>query len=98
MQMEMKYPETPGYQNTDTSKAAADDMAPVAPSLKKLVLSALRNAGPMATFELADNLKRSYRSLQPRTSELRALGKIADSGQRRIDPDTGKATIVWKAI
>lgn len=92
------YPDRPGYQRTDTSKAAADDMIPFAPTIKELVISALEERGPLATFELATYLRRSYRSVQPRTSELRAEQKIFDCGKRRTDPDTGKDAIVWAII
>ena len=91
------YPTAPGYQRTDTSKQAAEDMKGKATGLRAVVLSALRTA-PMTTYELTIATGKSYRSIQPRTSELRAMDLIEDSGTRRIDPETGKNTIVWRTI
>jgi hypothetical protein len=90
------YPDTPGWQKTDTSKAAADDMAPKAATIRDMVLRALRERD-MTSYELADALRLEYHTIQPRTSELRAKHKIIDSLKRRKGP-TGKLGIVWKAV
>lgn len=92
------YPNTPGYRRTDTSQAAAIAMLPRVGTLQEAVLNALRDRGPLATFEIAEAIGKSYRSVQPRTSELRAGELIRDSGQRKTDPDTGRDTIVWAAV
>ncbi|GAY19724.1 hypothetical protein SFOMI_0244 [Sphingobium fuliginis] len=34
-------------------------------------------------------------SLQPRFSELKAKGLIADSGKRRVNPSSRKRAVVW---
>lgn len=91
----MQYPDAPAYQGGDTSHAAAMFMAGKAPLLQTQVLRALF-VRPMATFEIANAIKRSYRSVQPRTSELRLAGRIEDSGQRKTDPETQRAVIVWR--
>ena len=93
----MTYPNEPGYQDTDTSKAAAADMIPRAGTIAAKVLDALATA-PMASFELAAAVNISYRSTQPRTSELRTKRLIRDSGQRKTDPETGKLAIVWELV
>lgn len=91
----MQYPDKPAYQGGDTSHAAAKYMVGKAPLLQSQVLHALRSK-PMATFEIAAAINRSYRSVQPRTSELRLADRIEDSGQRKIDPETQRAVIVWR--
>jgi hypothetical protein len=91
----MSYPNEPGFQNTDTSIAAAVAMRSRAPTVRECVLDCIEDSAGLATFEIAARLGKSYRTVQPRTSELRAVGAIKDSGKRRIDPDTGKAAIVW---
>lgn len=91
-----KYPRSPGYRNTDTSRAAAKAMEPRLSNLQAKVMAALREHGPLATFEIAPLIGESYRSTQPRTSELRAKGLIVDSGKRREDPETQKLAIVWR--
>ncbi len=89
------YPDVPAHQGGDTSQAAAQYMAVKAPLLQSQVIRALQMR-PMATFQIAAVINRSYRSVQPRTSELRLAGRIEDSGERRIDPETQRAVIVWQ--
>ena len=93
----MSYPQDPGYQNTDTSKAAAVAMKPKVHTVREQVLGCIQmdTRGGLTTFEIAARLHKSYRTVQPRTSELRASGKIKDTGARRKDPETGKLAIVW---
>lgn len=92
------YPHAPGHRRTDTSRAAAKSIAPRAGSIQDRILTALRNHGPLATFELPAKVGVSYRSAQPRTSELRNLGLIADTGDRRVDPETDRPAIVWGLV
>lgn len=89
------YPDAPAYQGGDTSHEAATFMAGKTPLLQSQVIRALRMR-PMATFQIAAVIGRSYRSVQPRTSELRLAGRIEDSGERKIDPETNRAVIVWQ--
>tara|TARA_Y100001933_G_scaffold228326_1_gene243823 strand:+ start:441 stop:728 length:288 start_codon:yes stop_codon:yes gene_type:complete len=89
------YPHAPGARAVDTSQAAALAIGPVTAPLQQKVLDALDEHGDLATFEIAARSGVSYRSLQPRTSELRRLGRIKDSGQRKTDPETGRDAIVW---
>lgn len=91
------YPETPGYKGpAETGKEAAEAIAPMTGRYRLLALAAVAHAGSrgLTADELADALDVSRWTIQPRTSELRALGKIADSGQRRRNT-TGKNAIVW---
>jgi predicted XRE-type DNA-binding protein len=90
------YPSQPGFKLRDTSRAAARDMKSRMPSIRNLVLNAIKQR-PQASFEIANTIGVSYRSTQPRTSELARMGLIVDSGQRRFDPETGKQVIVWAA-
>jgi predicted transcriptional regulator len=50
----------------------------------------------LTTEELAERTGTDFSSIQPRTSELRRLGLIRDSGRRRRNWK-GKRTIVWEA-
>jgi hypothetical protein len=89
------YPQTPGYQNTDTSRDAAHDMKPKAETLRLKVLGVLRLAPHgLTTQEISERLLVGYPSIQPRTSELRNMGMITDSGRRRLN-SSGKKAIVW---
>lgn len=93
-----RYPNAPGFQRTDTSRAAADAIAPDLNDLQALVLAAIEGEGEqgMTTNECARFLSMSKDTVQPRTSELRALGLIKDSGRRRPN-DSGRKAIVWVA-
>lgn len=97
-----RYPDAPGAQARDTSVAAAKAMEPRQGTIQHAVLEALR-LRPMASFEVASATGCSYRSVQPRTAELaRQTDKrpalIRDSGERRKDPETGHAAIVWELV
>ena len=92
----MRYPDHPGYQDTDTSKRAAIDIQPKAGRLRDSVYSWLKFAYPKGytVHEMAKILMKPIPSIQPRFSELRAKGLIMDIGVRRVG-DYGKMQIVW---
>lgn len=98
MQHDPIYPEAPGHRWVDTSMAAAADIAPKCGRLQRLALEAIRESGfvGLTADELAARLKVDRYTIQPRTSELRLMGLIADSKQRRRN-QTGKRAIVWTA-
>jgi hypothetical protein len=91
------YPTTPGHRGADTSIAAAADIAPEAPTIRRRALEIIADAGPAGKTaeELADALAMARVSVQPRTSELKALGKIAVSKLRRPNASSGKLARVW---
>jgi len=92
------YPETPGHRYVDTSIEAAAAIAPKCGRLQRLALAAIKETGVsgLTTDELANRLGVDRGSIQPRTSELKLLGLIRDSGQRRRNLN-GKRAIVWTA-
>lgn len=98
MMSDGKYPSCPGHRGIDTSAAAAESIAAGLGYLQAKVLIAIAEAGSrgMTTNELADQLRIDRGTVQPRTSELRAKGKIRDSRQRRVNRN-GKKAIVWTA-
>lgn len=91
---ENTYPHTPGHQNTDTSKEAAESIEPCAVSLRPACLSAL-GLRQMTADEVASSLRKSILSIRPRITELRRLGKIEDTGERRLN-ESGKRAIAWR--
>lgn len=91
------YPEDPGYQNTDTSKQAAEDMGSKASTIRGKVLDALSDIMPMTPDEMANYLGMDKLSVRPRFSELRAKNLIMDTGERRAN-GSGKKAIVWSVI
>jgi hypothetical protein len=89
------YPESPGWRDASTSKEAAERIAPRAPSLRERVLKLIAESPEgAAVHEAARILKVPVPSLQPRFSELRRLGEIKPSGQRRTN-NSGMRAHVW---
>ena len=93
-----RYPAQVGHRPVDTSKDAARDMQPKQGRLQQIVLDCLKSRGPSITREISYSTGVAYGSIQPRTSELKKRGLIEDSGERRIDPETSKRAIVWRAV
>ena len=82
----------------DTSVAAIASLAPALGPIAASVLSAIKGAGSggLTTNEVAQQIRIDRGTVQPRTSELKLLGLITDSGQRRFNAN-GKRAIVWVA-
>jgi hypothetical protein len=89
------YPSVPGYRATDTSQAAAEAIRPKVSVLRQMVLDAL-SVRPMTTLEIAHHCRQRYETLQPRSSELKDMGLIEDSGLRWISRDPRKTAIIWR--
>ncbi len=81
-----------GYRETDTSHNAAKSVKPQ--PLREQILDLLYEGDASTTEEIAKLLRRPYRSVQPRVSELAKEGLIIDTGERRIG-EYGKEIIVW---
>ena len=94
----MTYPNTPGHQNTDTSKAAADAIEASLGHLQRMVLDAIRDAGSdgMTADEVAQKLRLSQLTVRPRATELARRGLVIDGGTRRKN-ESGRSAIVWEA-
>lgn len=91
-----RYPQAPGYKENATSRIAAEEIAGDAAALRARVLVELQRA-PSTVHEMAARLDRSIFAVAPRFSELRKLGQIVASGERRVNPTSGKSAHVWKA-
>jgi hypothetical protein len=96
-----KYPVSPGWKDRDTSKAAADAIAPTAECLRHMVLKALK-VRPMSADQIAAYLGIDKLSIRPRCSELSRHrsdrpARIMDSGKRTPNA-SGKMAIVWVLI
>ena len=91
-----KYPESPGFKEGTTSKAAARKIAPRAQTLRDQVWAALRNVWPagLTADEVALRIGRKEFSVRPRLSELRALKQIQPTTLRRPN-ESGVDAIVW---
>jgi predicted ArsR family transcriptional regulator len=90
-----RYPQAPGYRQTDTSKAAADSMKPTSALLQGCVVAALTRHGPMTADECAIALNLDKLSVRPRLTELKEAGRVEDTGTRRRN-ESGRSAIVWR--
>lgn len=90
------YPQSPGYRDTDTSRAAAASMAPKAKNIRDRVLEAIR-ACPSTADEVAKRIGETPLATRPRTTELKALSMIEDTGSRRPN-SSGRNAIVYRAV
>jgi hypothetical protein len=94
------YPHSAGFKgDAETSRQAAEAIAPKLGPLQSMVLSALKSRGAygLTPEELADVANIGRVSVQPRFSELKAKGLIVDSGRRRQNPSSRKPAVVWVA-
>lgn len=89
------YPASPGFKRDGTSREAAISAKPRAPLLRDRVLDALTLCGPMTPDECAAFLGLHLLSVRPRFTELKVMGKIEETGQRRANASGMKAN-VWR--
>lgn len=87
------YPHSAGYQNTDTSKAAAESIP--AHLLRAKVLREFERRGAMTADECASALHSSVLSIRPRVTELGKLGRLVATSERRTNA-SGRKAIVWR--
>lgn len=90
----MTYPDTPGYSDPDTSKAAADKIAAVSGDLAQLVLAAISDK-PQTCFELETVLGLPHQTASARVRELVLKELVEDSGARRPTA-SGRNAKVWR--
>jgi hypothetical protein len=92
-----RYPYQPGHRAIETSILAAALIAPMLRAKQRLALDAIKAAPDgLNSWELAQMLACRVNQIQPRTSELQAMGLIRDSGKRRPN-EWGNNSIVWVA-
>lgn len=91
----LKYPVLPGHKGGETSAQAAVEMAPTAGRVRTMVIEALHLYGDATPDEVAQRLGLSILTVRPRFSELKAQGRIVDTGRRHRNV-SGKAAKVWR--
>lgn len=87
------YPTQAGYKADGPSREAAESVS--AATLRTKVLGEIMRA-PATADECAARLGLSPFSARPRFSELRNMGLISDTGQRRRN-SSGRSATVWAA-
>ncbi len=89
------YPDTPGAKGADgTSQDAAEAIAPRVSCLRYVAMHALDELGEATVLEAVAFAGVSRESLQPRFSELRAMGLIRPTGARRRNPSGKYAAVL----
>ena len=91
-----RYPDDPGAKGPDgTSQNAADAIAPSVPHLRRVAMLALERLGDATPLEAVAVAGVPREALQPRFSELRAMGLVEPTGVRRRNP-SGKFAAVLR--
>lgn len=94
--MANRYPNEPGAKGPDgTSQDAAKAIAPCVSYLRRIAMRSLDTLGEATVLEAVAVAKLPRESLQPRFSELRALGLVEATGARRLNP-SGKGAAVLR--
>ncbi len=97
----MQYPDAPGWKRGETSRAAAEYVAPTAARMADRVESYLRARGPACPEEICEGMARPgerllLTSVRARCTQLRAQGRLVDSGQRGKG-ESGKVRVIrWR--
>lgn len=94
----MDYPTEQNHRGVDTSIEAAEMVATKASRLRRIVLDTLCEHPENLTVDQTCAIAKLARySLQPRFSELRKMGLIRDTGERRHNVSGARAR-VWRAV
>jgi hypothetical protein len=94
--MSNRYSKTPGAKGKDgTSQDAAEAIAPFASHLRRIAMRSLALLGEATVLEAVAVAEVARESLQPRFSELRAMGLVEPTGTRRRNP-SGKGAAVLR--
>jgi len=93
-----RYPNHPGAKGKgvtrETSEAAADAIAPSVCYLQGVVLRRLEELRAATVLETVATTVFPRESLQPRFSELRRMGMVEPTGQRRRNPSGKPAAVL----
>lgn len=81
----------------DTMKQAARDIGHVSGELRARALAHIEAAGGATCDEVEVGTGMSHQTASARIRELRQLGSVRDSGQRR-PTRSGRKAIVWEAV
>ena len=87
------YRDHAGYRWTDTSIAAAKVVTPGMQRAHAAILAVLA-IEPLTADECAQRLGMDRLFCRPRCSELKAMGKIVDTGERRKNSSRCKACVL----
>src|SRR5262245_34263437 len=89
------YPHSPGFKEGDTSRDAAVAVEKEALTVRERVLQLYQSGEGFTADEVAAELGLSILTVRPRVTELKALGYLTDSGERRTNQSGLKAKVMW---
>lgn len=90
-----RYPDNPGAKGADrTSQDAADAIASTVSHLRRIAIRSIDQLGEATPLEAVAISGVTRESLQPRFSELRAMGLIEPTGARRRNPSGKSASVL----
>lgn len=90
------YPDIPGAKGPDgTSQDAAEAITPCVSHLRQVAMRTLERLGEATVLEAVAVAGVPREALQPRFSELRAIGLVEPTGARRRNP-SGKGAAVLR--
>lgn len=85
----------PHVAHSDTSRAAAEAIAPKISVLHREILDHLSLVPGATDEEMQHDLFMGPNTQRPRRRELQLMGRIVDSGLRR-PTSSGRAAVIWK--
>lgn len=88
------YPASPGFKAEGPAVAAAEKISSRAATLRDKALAVISQR-PSTADEVADALGETVLAVRPRISELRVMGKVMKTMERRANRSGIKAT-VWR--
>jgi hypothetical protein len=93
------YPAFPGSKGADTSREAAEAIAPFASNMRGKVAKVYADSFPrgFTPDEVAKQLNATPFMIRPRVTELGAVGLIERTGEKRNNPHSSLKAAVWRA-
>jgi hypothetical protein len=97
------YPDAPGFRpdSAETSRQAAAIVAPGAGKMLDRIEAYIRATGPASPEEITDAIalpgeRLLLTSVRARVCQLRALGRVVDSGERGLGESRRAKVIRWR--
>lgn len=88
------YPVLPRSKGPDgTSHRAATNIAPLVKGMRRKVLEDIGSHGSVTVLELIERAGIGRYSVQPHVSELRRMGLVESTGERRTNPSGQSAAV-----
>jgi len=88
------YPLSPGFKGRiETGRDGAEAFAPKLGARQREALDDLKAFGPSTAEEVAKRTDRHWYVVRPRLTELRLLGLVVDTGERRSTAFGGKTWV-----